>query len=537
MDIIRPHRKPAIIPRPVASTTMRKPIHLGNEQTLFSGGEPQRARHKPQYAPRFSVWRRIFTYISGSIFVIGLAAVLFLLFKTIHISHTISFENTNETSFFADFTNATHTLFTHSTPLKQNENGRINILLLGRAGEHYPGQNLTDTIMLASIDTKTHQVALLSFPRDLYTPIGESENYTKINAIYQIGLNTKDGVQLLRQTVESITEETIQYSVIVDFDGFEKAIDAIGGISVDVPRDLLDTRYPGKNYSYETFEIQKGWHKLDGATTLKYVRERHADPEGDFGRAKRQQQVMQAIRDKAFSTGTFLNVFALSRLIDALGTSVKTDLTLDELDSFLSLLRTLDTKNITTEVIDAWKPESILRVSHIPTPSGNAFVLIPRTGNWKEVARIAHNIFTHDTLKQEKDHVSYENSSCLIIASSTQTDLASTLRRFLIDTLGFTTVSLATQDLENTPEHSTIQDTAQGTKPYSHNALLSRFEFEQIQNTSLSNTVSSPPADFILHIGNDLENSELLGETGTAPEEINTDILPPQKPQRKHGKR
>ena len=319
-----------------------------------------------------------------------------------------------------------------------------------------------------------------------------------------------------------------------DFDGFEKAINALGGISVDVPRDLIDTRYPGKNYSYETFEIHQGWQKLDGATALKYVRERHADPEGDFGRAKRQQQVMQAVRDKAFSTGTFLNILTLSRLLDALGESVKTDITPEEMESFLSLIRTLDTKNISTTVIDAWQPESLLRVSHIPTPSGNVFILVPRTGNWKEITHLAQHLFEFDGLKQEQAHIESEVPSIRILSAPTQASLAQTLQNFLKTELHFSTITLDTHAFQNAPERSTIQDATGGKKPYSHNALLSRFDLESLSN--LSPQVSSNQTDFLLTLGEDLGDNAFIGETGATPEEIDTTVLPPEKPARKHRK-
>jgi hypothetical protein len=117
----------------------------------------------------------------------------------------------------------------------------------------------------------------------------------------------------MTDTVTEITGLPIHYFVILDFDGFEKIIDTVGGVRINAERDFLDTRYPGKNYGYETFQLSKGWHSLDGATALKYVRERHADPEGDFGRAKRQQETIRAVRDKVFSVPTFLNPVMISR--------------------------------------------------------------------------------------------------------------------------------------------------------------------------------------------------------------------------------
>ncbi|MBP5994004.1 MAG: LCP family protein [Candidatus Moranbacteria bacterium] len=515
----------------VSAPHARQTLNLGHAESSFVMSETAQTRQKHSHQPIH--WK---TLAVSFVFLIVFAlagALFFLITKAAHVGQTLSFENEQSISLFAELKGAAGTLFSDRAPLKETD-GRINILLLGRAGEHYPGKNLTDTIMLASIDTHTRRVALLSFPRDLYAPIGQGDTYTKINAIYQIGLDMQAGVDLIHETIETIAGVPIHYSVIVDFDGFEKAVDALGGVSVDVPRDLYDARYPGKNYSYETFEIHKGWQRLDGATALKYVRERHADPEGDFGRAKRQQQVMQAIRDKVFSTGTLLNILTLSRLLDALGESVKTDLTLEEMESFLALIRTLDTKNITTVVIDAWKPESLLRVSHIPTPNGNAFILVPRTGNWKEITQTADHLFELDSLKQEREQIESESPSIRIIATPSQSVLVLSLQRFLKDELGFSRTTVETSRLENAPERSTMRDTTDGTKLYSQNALLSRFDIG-LETGTLPES-SSQSSDFILTLGIDLEESAFLGETGTAPEEIDTQVLPPQEPKKKRKK-
>lgn len=526
MDSLQPKRKPKPPLERVPPVSERFPLDLGSEPAFLVPKTSPNHRKSRINTPKKRY--RILIGVAVLILVIALGWALFLFSKVVHMSRTLSFESRTDSSFFLEITDAARTLFSKHEPLKQTDENRINILLLGRAGEQYPGKNLTDTIMLASIDTRTHRVALLSFPRDLYVPIGRNGNYTKINAIYQIGLDTSEGVALLRETIEAISGEPIHYSIIADFDGFEKIIDTLGGVSVDVPRDLLDTRYPGKNYSYETFEIHKGWQKLDGATALKYVRERHSDPEGDFGRAKRQQQVMQAVRDKIFSTGTFLNIFTLSRLLDTLGNSIKTDITPEEMESFLSLVRTLDTKNIATVVIDAWKKESLLRVSHIPTPNGNAFVLLPRTGNWKEIQALAHHVFSLENLKQERERIIAERSSLLILSSSDQGDLASTLQQFLIDELGFDEVTISV-NLEDVPKHSTISENADGRKPYSQNALLSRFD---LSKESSSERIH-PRTDFVLKIGEDMEENAFIGETGTAPEEMTSEVIPPQEPPKK----
>jgi LCP family protein required for cell wall assembly len=138
--------------------------------------------------------------------------------------------------------------------LKGAANGRINILLLGIAGKGKTGgQNLTDTIMIASLDTKTNKVALISIPRDLYVkvPILQSaslrdeptdELRMKINSVYQYGIgragNEKGAAELVEKIVEEILGLDITYYAVLNFDGFKEVIDSIGGVNIMNERDI-----------------------------------------------------------------------------------------------------------------------------------------------------------------------------------------------------------------------------------------------------------------------------------------------------------
>jgi LCP family protein required for cell wall assembly len=261
--------------------------------------------------------------------ILALTIVGFFLFQIISLPAKISLTG-NPSPMESARDIAQSFLQSETTELRGAKDGRINILLLGRAGETYSGKNLTDTIALLSIDTVHFRAGILSIPRDLYAPIPDTNLFTKINSIYQYGLREQGNSKAIEETVSFITGQPIHYTVIVDFDGFEKIIDALGGVTIQNARDIHDARYPGKNYSYETFDLSKGWHTLDGKTALKYVRERHDDPEGDFGRAKRQQEVLQAIRNKALDPMLLGNIFTIKRLLATLGESVRTDITTKE---------------------------------------------------------------------------------------------------------------------------------------------------------------------------------------------------------------
>lgn len=450
----------------------------------------------------------------------------------------MQFENTSKTSFTTQLKNLTGLFFTEKqTLLRGEEEGRINVLLLGRAGEHYPGKNLTDTIMIMSINTQTKQVALLSLPRDLYVPIVDTGLYTKLNAIYQYGLTRDEGIAPLKKSLEAITGEPIHYFTTIDFDGFEKAVDTVGGISLDVVRDFSDTRYPGKNYSYETFTLKKGWQTLDGATALKYVRERHDDPEGDFGRAKRQQQVIQALKNKVFSLHTLFNVVTINHLLDTLGESIKTDMSLEDMARFLELTHTLDTKNITTIVIDAWKKESLLRVSHIQAGSIAAFILVPRVGNFSEIQNINANIFEQSNQEKRREAIKNESPTLALVYTPSDKSAAEEMARILKEEMGVAQIEMSpTLPLNKREEKSIIVEKVPLAKPFSINELLKKFSLSP--STSLPFTAeNNTKNDFILVIGEDLSESLSLTEAAanqTLEDETTfSEPLPPQPKKKK----
>jgi LCP family protein required for cell wall assembly len=357
--------------------------------------------------------------------------------------------------------------------------------------------------MIASIDLETKKTALLSLPRDLYVTIPKTHLSGKINTLFQYGESQGTGLDPLKETLTDITGESIDYFFVVDFDGFEKVVDALGGVSVDSPKDFYDPRYPGKNFSFETFELKKGWQKLDGATALKYVRERHDDPEGDFGRAKRQQQVLQALKNKAFSPGTYLNFFRINKLFASVEDNVKTNITLGEMRSFYELSKTLDTENITNRVIDAWQPESLLRVGHVTLGGKQAFILVPRTGNWEEIRETSKNIFTQDALVTRQHQIEQEHSTLLILDDGETIGAAKKLGSYVERELGIKTEARyeSSLRLKDSGEKGILISRALLTKPYSLDELLRRLPVTRSPSDTPSlgeTSFDAGDADFVI---------------------------------------
>lgn len=236
-----------------------------------------------------------------------------------------------------------------------DEFGHTNILLLGQGDE--TGENLIDSIMIASIDQETKSTVLLSLPRDLYLLHPENFEPGKLNSRYrdfvihlrfQKGMEEKGAsftaIRELASEIGRTFDLTIHHVIKVDFEGFAAAIDALDGLEIDVPYDISDPEYPGPNYTYEPFEIRKGLQHLDGMTALKYVRSRSTT--SDFARSARQQQVLHALAAKAEVMEFLKNPSRIVRLFETLREHIEMTLSMREVVGLAAIGLSLDTKNI-----------------------------------------------------------------------------------------------------------------------------------------------------------------------------------------------
>jgi polyisoprenyl-teichoic acid--peptidoglycan teichoic acid transferase len=310
-------------------------------------------------------------------------------------------------------------IFNKGVELKQTNNN-INVLLLGIGGGSHDGPNLTDTIILASVNTKTNKVVLTSIPRDLWVP-DLTTNVKKINEAYADGESKRKGGGLIEAEaiVGKITGQSIDYGVRIDFSGFVKAVDVMGGLDVNVDNAFDDYMYPisGKEdescentdedikaYTesgtasaemdlakfpcrYKHLHFNTGLQHMDGETALEFVRSRHAtgDEGSDFARSKRQEKIIKAFKDKALSAQTLINPAKVLELYGILKGSIDTDIKQDEFDDFIRLGNQIRTAKIVSSVIDtgddAVNRPGLLINPPISSAYGYAWVLIPRTGN------------------------------------------------------------------------------------------------------------------------------------------------------------
>ncbi len=257
---------------------------------------------------------------------------------------------------------------------------RINILLLGidkRPDEVYAR---TDTMILVTVDPNTKTAGMLSIPRDLWVSVpGYDED--RINKAHFFGDRYKypgGGPALAMKTVQYNLGVPVHYYAKIDFNGFRDIVDTIGGIDIYIPETIDDPTFPDSNYGYDPFYIEAGQHTLDGHDAMRYARTR-ATAGADFSRAKRQQQVLLAMRDKALRVGIIPKI---PELWSTMADTIETDLDLGVIVELAQLADEIDTDNIQNEVID-----HNLTVDYI-VPDTKAQVLLPLREKIKAVVDV-----------------------------------------------------------------------------------------------------------------------------------------------------
>jgi len=280
--------------------------------------------------------------------------------------------------------------FPHFTQKEKNNSPPINFLLLGAPGEGWDAPDLTDTILVASFDPKQNRIFLFSLPRDLLVKIPGRNAWTKINALYAYHKNLPNQeFSALKEVVQEITGLKIDHYIFVDLALVKQTVDLLDGVNVLVEKDILDTSYPGPNHSYETFEIKAGWRYLDGETALKYIRSRQST--SDFDRIARQQQILQAIKQKVltlkiYDFNTFLNLY------QEFSRHIKTDMSLWQIGLLWQQIKNIPGQNIIRQEIN---PHTFFISTKIPLGQNLAYVLIPRAGqdNYEEIKNYIKDFF------------------------------------------------------------------------------------------------------------------------------------------------
>ena len=225
--------------------------------------------------------------------------------------------------------------------------GTLNILLVGSDSRDPDmpsvegGPARTDTIVILHIPASHDKAYLVSIPRDTWVYVPESpdgqngDTMAKINASYAWG-----GLPLTVETVERYTGVRMDHVALIDFNGFIKVTDALGGVDMNIEQSIVSIHEPYRSFT-------AGPNHLDGAEALDYVRQRYQFPDGDFARMRHQHEFLKALLDKATSTGTLTNPVKLNAFLQAVTRSVTVDTRFDLVDTAFAL-KDLRSSDITT---------------------------------------------------------------------------------------------------------------------------------------------------------------------------------------------
>lgn len=385
--------------------------------------------------------------------------------------------------------------------------GRVNILLIGKGGEGHDGADLTDTLLLASIDPVQNEVALVSVPRDLYVETATGYE-TKINAVYSLAKQSRlangddadadieaaedAGLEAIKANVSNVLGVPVHYYTMVDFAAFEDAVNTVGGITIDVKDPVYEQMW--LNGGPYTLDVSEGLQTFDGTRALAYSRCRHCDNRSDFGRTERQRQVVVALQQKVLSLGTFANPFTVLGLLDNLGSHVRTDLNgLNELRRLYEIGQNISSDKVTSIGL-ADPPNILVRTGAI----GNQSVVMPTEGlfQYNDIRSYIRNTIRDPFLKREDARVLILNGTEVAgLATATMEELKS---------YGYNVVGV-----DNAPTSNYVQnlliDNTNGEKRYTKSYLEKR--------VGLSATTTAPEgvpgidqADFVIILGTDEVN-------------------------------
>lgn len=316
-------------------------------------------------------------------------------------------------------------------PLKQDENGRSNFIILGTSEDDpgHGGSDLTDSMLVVSLDQNNKNIYMFSIPRDLYVDYGEAcmSGYSgKINAYFSCsnpGTSKEDEEDRLLKTqkfVGNIFGLDIQYGVHVNHTVIKEAVDAIGGIDVDIQGSngdpgILDRNFDWRcNYNCYLVKYDNGVHHLDGEHALFLAQARgdiaptYGLGNSNFDREKNQQKIMVAIKDKAASTGTLTNLSAISKLIDALGNNLRTNINTDEIRTIMNVLNDTNQEGIHTISLVA-EGEAVVKTGSY----NGASVVMPASGiyNYKSIQAYIKKKITSDEAVLEAAPIAVLNGS------------------------------------------------------------------------------------------------------------------------------
>ncbi len=381
--------------------------------------------------------------------------------------------------------------------LKGEGDGRVNILLLGVGGPGHDGADLTDTMVLMSVDPLNNTAAMVSIPRDLWVkqPVNYFGSVAKINAAYESGkyryLNRVDASQAnanaveagftsVDQVIKNVLDVNVNYHVLVNFQAFRQAIDTVGGVDVNVPEQLYDPTMSWENHNSPILATA-GPQQMNGVKALLYARSRETT--SDFARSQRQRQILLALKDKVLTAGTLSNPAKIEGLMNAFGNNVFSDLSTQGATRLYSIMQKVsDSKVASVGLTD--EGHKLVTTDRV----GNSSVVRPVAGfdNYAPIQAYVHSQIPDGYLVKE-------NAPVTLLA---QNAIVANAKGALLKNYGYnvTATVVASQPLAS----PVVVDLSEGNNPFTKHYLEVRYGVKAVTNLPAGVSVPAGTAKFVI---------------------------------------
>lgn len=382
-------------------------------------------------------------------------------------------------------------------PLKTDINGRTNVLVYGTSGysmdgssyggSTHDGSQLTDSIMIVSLDQETGDVAMVSLPRDL------NAGYTctatgKVNEVYWCAMqnsdNEADGAVVLQAKVSEILGIDTQYYLHMNWGALVNIVDILGGVTVVLDEDINDYSYTKAVYSAGVE------YTLTGEEALGLARARHGTDYGDFSRGASQQKILIAIKNKVLEKG--LGLADALGIISAVGDNVRTNLNMEEIKTGMHILEEFDLDNIRQiplvgEDSTYMKTATINGISYVIPAEG--------AGRYTQLQDYIARMLTSDPIVRE-------GAEIIVMNGSERVGVAAEEREKL-EAKGYNVIEIADAPAgEYIYDSIEIYDVSEGLMPETKKSLEDYYGVEAKEMSELPNGISPYGYDFIIVIGN-----------------------------------
>lgn len=378
----------------------------------------------------------------------------------------------------------------------KNDNGRVNVLVAANSADDvgHNGANLTDSIMVLSVDTKKNTALMLSIPRDLWVNI-PGVGHSKINAAYPNG-----GMDTLQSVIQDNLGLTIHYQALVNYGAFRDLVDAVGGINItiqsDDPRGIYDSSLDWTSRTCCALaKYPNGPVALNGKQALNLARARgegdnsYGYLQADFARTMYQRKMLLAIKDKGTKASVIANPFKVASLVDAIGNNVKTNLQVNEIQTLYTYMKKIDDSKIDSYNINTLKGENTTMLANYTAPDGQS-ALTPAAGldDFTAIQNQIQKILTAGPIEKE--------AAVVVVLNGTDTTGLASREQVKLSAKG---IEVSAGDAPANQPTTTVIDNSQGKMPNTLAYIKSTYKAGVATNASL--TAGYPSADFIIILG------------------------------------